>query len=161
MNSTYFMFKEYLNMKYISFQILTDTFHIYLQKLNSNPDIIVTKAYWINSTVISDKDTYNQKISEIFNDLNNYNKISTDPSDIVINKILSLPKDWNKLQYVNLDQSKIKNSNLPRAYGLIQTHKQNLPLKVIVSHINSPVSEISDFHKNILTTACPRPSHVI
>ena len=58
-----------------------------------------------------------------------------------------------------LDQRKIKNSNFPRAYGLIQTHKQNNSIRVIVLYINSPASERSDFYKNILTAACP--SYVI
>ena len=33
-----------------------------------------------------------------------------DPNNIVMNQVLSLAKDWNKLQIVKLDQSKIKNS---------------------------------------------------
>ena len=62
---------------------------------------------------------------------------------------------------MKLDQSKIKNSNLPRAYGLVKTHKPNQPIRVIISCIDSLVSELSDFYKNILTAASPKPSHVI
>ena len=62
---------------------------------------------------------------------------------------------------MKLDQSKIKNSNLQRAFGLVKTHKPNQPIRVIVPCIDFPVSELSDFYKNILTAACPRTSHVI
>ena len=100
-------------------------------------------------------------MAQIFSDPNNYEEISEDPTPTLKNDIISLAKKWNESKFCKLDTSAIKNSNLPRAYGLVKTHKPNNPMRVIVSCINSRVSELSDFYKNILTAACPRPKHVI
>ena len=55
----------------------------------------------------------------------------------------------------------IKDTNLPRAYGLIKLHKENQPARLTVPCIDSPVKELSNFYKNISTAACPRPKPII
>ena len=39
---------------------------------------------------------------------------------------------------------------IPRAYGLTKIHKQNYPLRIIVSSLNSPLYNLSLFLHNII-----------
>ena len=48
-----------------------------------------------------------------------------------------------------------------RAYGLIKIHKQNYPLRIIVSSINSPLYNLSWFLHSIINDSIPEaPSFI-
>ena len=50
---------------------------------------------------------------------------------------------------------------IPRAYGLTKIHKQNYPLRIIVSSLNSPLYNLSLFLHNIITDSIPEtPSFI-
>ena len=61
----------------------------------------------------------------------------------------------------NINDSLIKNKNILKAYGLMKLYKIGQPAGIIVPCIDSPIEELSNYYKNILTAAFPRPQHVI
>ena len=48
------------------------------------------------------------------------------------------------------------NTNLARMYGLLKVHKDNCPLRPVVSYINSPFYFMAKFFNNILKSV-PKP----
>ena len=57
----------------------------------------------------------------------------------------------------------IKNTNLPRSYGIIKLHKNDHSARIISPCIDSPIADISKFYKDIFIqiAACPRPFQVL
>ena len=50
---------------------------------------------------------------------------------------------------------------IPRAYGLTKIHKQNYPLRIIVSSLNSSLYNLSLFLHNIIADSIPEmPSFI-
>jgi len=65
----------------------------------------------------------------------------------------SLISRWKNKGFI--DDSTYKRSRttddiIPRAYGLAKIHKQNYPLRIIVSSINSPFYNLTLFLHNII-----------
>ena len=52
-----------------------------------------------------------------------YELIDSDPIDMVRNKIYNLSVKWSKSGYKITDEMKTKDTVIPRAYGLLKTHK--------------------------------------
>ena len=69
--------------------------------------------------------------------------------------------DWRLKGYLGKDIKKDEinndNSNLARAYGLPKIHKENNPLRIIISDINSPTCILSKYLKTIITKSLPTP----
>lgn len=55
-------------------------------------------------------------------------------------------------------RSSAGNHNLPRAYGLVKIHKDNYPLRIIFSSINSPTYGLSKMIADILKFAVSKPA---
>lgn len=71
---------------------------------------------------------------------------------------------WKKFNYI--DDSTYRNLNctagvLPRAYGLPKLHKQNYPLRIIVSSKNSPLYPLSKFLHKIIYDSIPKTQSYI
>ena len=80
--------------------------------------------------------------------------------NMVKKRIEILLKKWKKAVYIDF-KIDTKNTTLAKSYGLAKTYKNNIPLRIVVSCINWPVSQLPDYYKNLLTIACERPEHVI
>ena len=138
---------------------ISDKYKLTKEFLDSNPDIIVTHADKTKTTVVLKKQEYTNKMKQNLDDLSNYKEVP-DPTRMVKNRIKNLFAKWREAKYF-MSTCSIKNTNLPRAYGLIKLHKENQPARIIVPCIDSPVEELANFYKDILTAASPRPKHVI
>ena len=53
------------------------------------------------------------------------------------------------------------NSNIAGAYGFPKIHKENNPLRIIISDINSPTSTLSKYLKTIIIKSLPTPTYNI
>ena len=60
---------------------------------------------------------------------------------------------WKGKGLIDLTYRKLRTTDgiIPRAYGLTKIHKQNYPLRIIVSSLNSPLYNLSLFLHNIIT----------
>ena len=83
-----------------------------------------------------------------------------EPSDMLKKSVVNFMDKFNETK-INISDALIENKNIPRAYGLIKLHKIGHPAKIIVPYIDSPIKKLSNYYKNILTAACPRPQQVI
>ncbi|XP_011865403.1 PREDICTED: uncharacterized protein LOC105560690, partial [Vollenhovia emeryi] len=123
-----------------------------------NPDILFTRADKGNITVAIDKSLYFKKMTDILDDRETYEVVNKDPSGILEKKLNNLLKNWANNKYISeLQHFQLKSSDtsLPKAYGLPKIHKENYPLRIIISSINSPLHEFASFINSIISKSIP------
>ena len=119
--------------------------HKAIQYLKSNRDLVIYKADKGGKVVILVKRVYEGKMNDILQDQTTYKNIIGNPL-----------KKWQAKYNRNLktvlkdlpDLEKQFNSYLPRLpkiYGLPKIHKENVPLRPIVSTINSVNYKLSSW----------------
>ena len=113
-------------------------FRVALEKLKKNKDIFITKADKSNTAVILDKSDYLEKMNVLLSDSTTYKKLTSSPlkrlTSVFNKKVKELFKD-----VPDIDASKFLqiNPKLPHIYGLPKTHKENVPLRPIISQCGS------------------------
>ncbi|XP_013773626.1 uncharacterized protein LOC106458646 [Limulus polyphemus] len=114
-----------------------------------------------NSIVILEVKYYNTMIKQLL-DKHQYKKITNDPTEktnLVINRTLNKLKKQN---LINEELSLRTNENSPpQFYGLSKVHKPNIPLRPIVSIINSPCHQLATFLVPILSPLRGNTEHRI
>ena len=118
---------------------LPKRYKIALNELKNDKSIRISKADKGSKMVIMDHDQYVRKIKSLLADTNVYKKVRQSP-------LKMMQQDFNKglksiINKYNADQLKIYTSRLPSLpyiYGLPKIHKNNIPMRPIVSNINSP-----------------------
>lgn len=124
------------------------------QFIKDNPQITVLKPDKSNKTVIMNTDDYETKIGLLLNDPDTYKKLKYDPTKSYQNKNNSYIKKLASNKLISDDVSKyltIHNAVAPKIYGLPKLHKPNIPLRPIVSCIQSPFYKLSKYISNILS----------
>jgi Reverse transcriptase (RNA-dependent DNA polymerase) len=117
-----------------------------LKALKSDDSIIVLAADKGNATVVMNRDEYDTKMSTLINDRTKFKKLGKRNPGTRIEKVgKSLIKKYN------LDSKLIEeNSKLPHIYGLPKIHKQDVPLRPVVSCIGSSVHPLAKYLVRIL-----------
>lgn len=121
--------------------------------LNQNPSLYILTADKCNKTVIMHKNEYKQKISNLLNDNSTYKKEKCDPTSKIQTKINSLISKWYNSKYIDLPTKNgliCHNGISPCLYGLPKLHKDNIPLRPIVSNIGAPSYKLSKFFSKII-----------
>ncbi|XP_072400958.1 uncharacterized protein [Diabrotica undecimpunctata] len=102
-----------------------------------------------NCLVILDRDSYDNKVSS-FLDENHFTLIPTDPSKRFISKLKDHVKNHSEF-LSNLPGFFLPgNPLISRLYGLPKIHKVGIPIRPVVSFINTSVSILSKFILNTL-----------
>lgn len=122
---------------------LTRPERLALRELNSNPEIIILPADKGNATVVLNKHDYDTKIRTLLDDAT-YRKIPKDPTTKIERRTTLLINE-SKLSEPIRKSLKPKESHPPRLYGLPKIHKTNIPLRPIVSAINSPTYRLARY----------------
>lgn len=112
------------------------------QKINEN-NLIVTKTDKSDAIVVIPKPDYFSKVNK-FLETDQIKLITTDPTQ-KFQKIIkqaineSSPSTLTKPAnyFINM------NPSAPKLYGLIKNHKENVPIRPVVSHINSPCYKLA------------------
>lgn len=127
--------------------------------MKENPHLYVINSDKGQKTVIIHEDIYKEKMNEHLNDKNtyipinntnlNYNKILENKN----NKLIQHLADPNQITMEEKRHLEIRNSIPPRIYAAIKVHKQNYPIRPIVSTINTTTYKLSKFLNNIISTA--------
>ena len=121
-----------------------------LKELRNHPDIVVLKADKGNVTVVMNKQAYDNQILDMLNDTTTYEPLRTDPTNKMVNQFVSgLRKE--KISVLDWFKLKSSDSRAPRLYGLPKIHKTNVPLRRIVSFIESPTYGLSKKLAEILS----------
>ena len=144
------------------------------QFLKTNKQLLVTHADRGNITVVLNRDSYDGQMLELLNDISTYKKVDN-PENMLKKNTFKIMNFWRTKVYLgdNLKRKDIlcENTNLPRIYGLPKIHKQNCPLRPVVSLINSPTFYMAKlfndfFFKSLKTPLtqikiCPLFGHIL
>lgn len=132
--------------------------------INQHQNIFITSADKSKRTVIINKNDYKQKMETILNDTKVYRKIRKDPTIILQTRNNNFIQMLANDMYLNLKQAqdlKIRNALPPKIYGLPKLHKENIPLRPIVSSIQSPFYALQKFLSNILSNVIGKSEYNI
>ncbi|KAJ0170974.1 hypothetical protein K1T71_013746 [Dendrolimus kikuchii] len=122
---------------------LTRAEYIALKNIRNKPEITVLRADKGNATVVMDTSDYNSKIQDLLSDESTYKKVKTDPTDKVTKQTIAVMKKHS--EKLSLDVSALTPScaKAPKLYGLPKIHKNNIPLRPIVSQLDSPTYRLA------------------
>lgn len=101
-------------------------------------------------------------MENILNNEDIYKKIKKDPTAILQRKNNQIVQKWTEELLIPLktaEKLKIRNSLPPRIYGLPKVHKADIPLRPIVSCIQSPFYNLSKFLADILKNITGNNDH--
>lgn len=132
---------------------LQKTFKKTQKFLRENPELYIVKADKGGCTVAMNKKDYIKKTQELLTDETTYRTLNGDPTANIQKKFNELLKRLHKSKEITDQQLKlltIYNANHPKLYTLPKIHKENVPMRPIVSSINSVTYEISKFIADIL-----------
>ncbi|XP_072381211.1 uncharacterized protein [Diabrotica undecimpunctata] len=136
-----------------SYKKQKDQLHILksIQNKIKSHNLIISKADKGNCLVILDQKLYNDKVTTFLSD-NNFTPLPEDPTKKFINKIKATNKLFTEfLSEHDAPYYKIPSNPLtPRLYGLPKIHKEGIPIRPVVSFINTPVSILSKFILNLI-----------
>ena len=126
------------------------------KELKNNPDIIVRRADKSNIFIILDRTESKDKLDVILNDISKLKKITKNP-------ILTLKTSINKLiNKINKNKptkifKPITGEYAPGyIYGTVEIHKENNPLRPIISQIPRPTYDIAKQLNAMITPLPPK-----
>lgn len=123
--------------------------------LRTNNHLIVLDSDKGSTTVLMDKVDYLQKMYSIIN-TDNFKKVARDPTTTIqnkANKIITTLTNQNIVSKENAKLMKSYNSVSPRMYGNPKVHKENIPMRPIVSDLQGPTCKLSNYIAQILSDA--------
>lgn len=116
-----------------------------IKTLRSDDAIIILPADKGRATVLMDKTDYDKKMIELLEG-GQYTPIPKDPTNNIMIKVKAVLKDQSSHLISNIIRRLSPQfSKPPHIYGLPKLHKHGIPLRPIVSSINSPTYELSKF----------------
>jgi hypothetical protein len=114
-----------------------------LRRLRQNNDLLILSADKGNATVVMDKDDYDNKITELL-DMKTYSELKSDPTAKLQRETKwliehsSIPEEDRRWLVIPAPKP-------PRLYGLPKVHKEGVPLRPIVSAIDSPTHKLARY----------------
>lgn len=121
--------------------------------LSTNKDIYIIEADKSSKTVIITEEMYDSKMASLLNDKKVYRKIKRDLTNTQQLKNNTMINNWFKNKYIEertRDWLITKDAVAPKIYGLLKTHKPDMPVRPIVSCVRSPFYKMSLFLVGIL-----------
>jgi hypothetical protein len=123
-----------------------------LKNLSKNKEILILPADKGRTTVILDKEEYDDKLQTLLSDSDTYAPLKKDPTTKYKNKLLKLLRQWDEDRIISKDlywRLYPRSDLVPRIYGLPKIHKNNRPLRPIVASIGSITYRVAKFcHKS-------------
>ena len=117
-------------------------------------DRVVLSADKGNCVVVMDKHQYREKVLSMLNDKQTYTALKSDPTGRTerdLNQRLLLLKKSNKISEETYKLLRSSDGLAPRLYGLPKIHKEGVPLRPIVSFVNSPTYNVSRYLARVLS----------
>lgn len=124
--------------------------------LKEHSDILVIQADKGKKTVILNKQDYIFKAQELLQDRNTYKKIDRDQTRKIEKQHNDMVKLLESKKFIDKETTKkltTRKSQAPKFYGLAKVHKQELPLRPIISTVNGPNQNLSKMVAEILKIA--------
>ena len=121
--------------------------------LKKDPDRLVIEDKG-NCVVVMDKQQYHDKALSLLNDKSTYAVFNSDPTSKTqrkLNKMLLYLKKAGRISDSTYKMLYSSDGLCPRFHGLSKIHKPGIPLRPIVSFVNSPTYAISGYLARILS----------
>ena len=122
-----------------------------LTELKKDNTIHITRADKSNSIVILDKADYISRMQALLDDDMTYKKLTKNPLDQVIKIFNSTVKKILKDKKELICQLSVRFPSLPYLYGLVKTHKENNPMRPIISTVGSISYKLSKYITKLLS----------
>ena len=125
-----------------------------LINLRKDPDRVVLSADKGYCVVVIDKHQYREKALSLLKCKKTYTILKSDPTGKTerdLNQRLFLLKKSNKINEVTYKMLRSSDGLSPRLYGLPKIHKPGIPLRPIVSFVNSLTYNVSRYLAGILS----------
>ena len=100
------------------------------------------------ATVVLDRVHYDRKLREMLDDQKTYKKLKKDPAPALecrMNSRLLALRRQNILPKELYERLRSSGGRTPLLYGLPKVHKTGVPLRPIVSFVNSPTYHLSKY----------------
>ena len=128
----------YDGLKTDLYNFLPSRFIKAVSELKKKKDLHICKADKGGKIVVMNLNCYKSQMSNLLSDPKTYKRLKSDPLALMqsgFNKGLkSIQEEFN----VDLSGFKSKLPSLPYIYGLPKVHKKDVPLRPIISNVNSP-----------------------
>ena len=124
-----------------------------LRDLEKDESILILPADKGKATVIMDKCKYDCNMREMLQDRKTYRQLAKDPTPSLERRMNKMLLDLNRSEKItDADYGRLRSSagRTPMLYGLPKAHKENVPLRPIVSFVSSPTYRLSRFLAHIL-----------
>lgn len=121
--------------------------------LKSHKDIMILRADKGNVTVSMLKSDYRSRAMLMLDDRTTYREINSDPTTSIQNKLNKFITNLLKSDHIDENNSrflKCNNGICPKMYFLPKIHKQDYPLRPVVSYVGSPLYNLSKFLAKLL-----------
>ena len=117
-----------------------------LNNNNNNRDIVLLKPDKGSGVVLLNKSDYIREVNDILKDnskfqLNRFNTV--EKAEKKINNKLKHLLNSSIIDMKTYIELRAKGSKMPHMYGLPKLHKENMPLRPIVSMVNSPYHKLA------------------
>ena len=132
-----------------------------LKDLACDEDILILPADKGKATVVMNKADYDAKMLTMLRDENTYRPVKKDPTSSLernMNSMLLSLKRSGRLPDGVYSYLRSSAGSTPQLYGLLKVHKQDVPLRPIVSFVSSPTYRLSRFLANLLAPVVGRSS---
>ena len=134
-----------------------------IQDLKRDETIVILPADKGRATVVMNSEDYTSKMEEILND-DKYRPLRRDPTLTIEKKVTKSLKLLHSDGHISdklLDQLTPRYSDPPQMYGLPKVHKENIPMRPIVSTIGSPTYRLAKELARILTPLTGKNSYAV
>ena len=119
--------------------------------LKNNNNIHITKADKANALVILDKGEYVTKVMDHLNDPQYYSAVRCNKNQLDLDNGKFHAQLRKILKKETAEQLSSRGATRPYAYGLVKTHKQGNPIRLIISNAGSVSVKLSKFLVKILS----------
>ena len=135
-----------------------------LQTLKKDNSIIILPADKGRAMVIMNTAEYREKMTNMVGDTNTYTRLSKDPTHKYKNRMINILRKWkrngsisDKLYWKLYPESE----EPPKLYGTPKIHKNNTPLRPVVSSCGSITYNAAKYLASILTPLVGKNCHSI
>jgi hypothetical protein len=124
--------------------------------------VLILPADKGRSTVLLDRDTYNEKVNTLLSDGKTYARLDKDPTKQFKSELKGILKELKEegaidnTLYYKLNPTAC---DKPKLYGLPKIHKKDAPLRPIVSSIGSVTHDIARFVADIISPLVGKSGH--
>jgi len=140
--------------------------------IKNNPQIIIARSDKGNTTVIANRNDYNEKLNKLLSDKTTYEvvkkryRLGKEIDDTVttqgkFNTFITLLCHKKVIDDKKAKELRRYNSQPAKLYGLFKIHKINNPIRPIVAYCGSPGEALANFYNEILIPITGKTSSYI